>query len=82
MDIGSLNKAADCLSRLVELPQDSPATVQMLSATNLNGLAFHTGSRTAQCNITEDPTLQPQTDSVTPDVTDTPDTMPKPLTAG
>ena len=46
---GACNKAADCLSRLVELPQDRPATVNMLSATNLDGPAFNTRSRTAQC---------------------------------
>ena len=73
------NKAADCLSRLVELPQDRPATVQMLSATNLDGPAFNTRSRTVQCNTTN-PTPQPQSDAVTPDVTDTPSTTPKPLT--
>ena len=77
---GAQNKAADCLSRLVELPQDRPATVQMLSATNLDGPAFNPRSRTAQHNTTEDPTPQPQSDAVTPDVTDTPSTTPKLLT--
>ena len=80
---GTQNKAADCLSRLVELPQDKQATGHMLTATNLDGTAFHTRSRIAQCNITEDLTLQPGVDTVTPDITtvpDTPDTTPKPLT--
>ena len=77
--MGAQNKAADCISRLVELPQDKSATVQMLYATQLDGPSFHTRSRTAQCNIT-DPTLQPQSDVVTPDVTDTPSTTLKPLT--
>ena len=76
---GACKKAADCLSRMVELPQDRPATVQMLSTTNLDGPAFNTRSRTAQCNTTN-PTPQPQSDAVTPDVTDTPSTTPKPLT--
>ena len=55
----------------------------MLYATNHDGPAFHTRSRTAQCNIAEDLTLQPKTDTVTPDinkVTDIPDTMPILLT--
>ena len=78
--MGAQNEAADCLSRLVELPKDKSDTVQMLSATRLDGPAFHTRSRTVQCNITEDPTLQPQSDAVTPHVTDTLCTTPKPLT--
>ena len=53
---GAWHKAANCLSWLVELLQDRPATVQMLSATNLDGPAFNTRSRTAQCTTTEDPT--------------------------
>ena len=52
----------------------------MLSATNLDGPAFNTRSRTVQCTSTEDDTSQPQSDTVTPDVTDTPNTTPKPLT--
>ena len=51
----------------------------MLSATNLDASAFNTRSITAQCNTT-DPTPQPQSDAVTPDVTDTPSTTPKLLT--
>ena len=77
---GAQNKAANCLSQLVELPQDRPATVQMLSATKLDGPAFNTRSRTAQCTTTEDPTTQPQSDSITSDVTGTPTNTPKPLT--
>ena len=42
------NKAADCLSYLVELPQDSPARVNMIHAANLDGPAFNTRSWTAQ----------------------------------
>ena len=66
--LGAQNKVADCLSRLVELPQDRQATVQMLSATNHDAPAFHTRSRTAQCNMTEDLILQPKTNMVTPDI--------------
>ena len=78
--LGAQNKAADCLSRLVELPHDRQATVQMLSTTNNDGPTFHTRSRTAQCNITENLTPQPMTDSVTPDITkitDKPDALQK-----
>ena len=80
---GTQNKAADCLSRLVKLPHDRQATVQMLTATDYDAPAFNTGSRTAQCKITEDLTPQPKADTVTPDnttVRDTPAAMPKPLT--
>ena len=76
------NKAADCLSRLVELPHDSQASVQMLTATNHDGPTFSTRSRAAECNITEDLTSQPKADTVAPDVTivtDMPDVTPKPL---
>ena len=52
----------------------------MLAATNLDGPAFNTRSRTAQCTTTEDPITQAQSDAVTPDVTDTPSTTPKLLT--
>ena len=57
--------------------------VQMLTATNQDGPAFHTRSRTTQCNITEDLTLQPKTDTVTPYITkptNTPDAISKLLT--
>ena len=77
------NKAADCLSRLVKLPHDRQATVQMLTATDHDGQAFNTWSRTTQCNITEDLTPQLKAGTITPDittVTDTPNVMPKPLT--
>ena len=74
---GACNKAADCLSHSVKLPQDRPATVNMLSATNLDGPALNTRSRTAQHTLSED-TIQ-QTDAVEPNVTGTPGTMPKSL---
>ena len=79
---GAQNKAADCPSRLVEPPHHRQATVQMLTATDHDGPAFNTRSRTAQHNITKDLSPQPKADTVTPDittVTDTPDTTPKPL---
>ena len=45
---GACNKAADCLSHLVELHQDEPTTINMLSATHSDGPAFNTRSRMAQ----------------------------------
>ena len=71
------NKAADCLSCLVELPQDRPAPINMLSANNLDGTAFNTRSRTAQHTSPEDTTSQ--SDAVAPNVIDTPSTTPKSL---
>ena len=43
---GAKNKAADCLSWLVELPMTTPATVNMLTVTHTVGLAFNTRSHT------------------------------------
>ena len=51
----------------------------MLSATNLDGPAFNTRSRTTKHSSSEDTT--PQMDAVEPNVTDTPSTTPKSLTA-
>ena len=80
---GAQNKAANCLSRLVDLPQDRQDTIQMLSNTIHDGPTFHTRSRAAQLNIPKNSTLQPRADTVTPDITkitDTPATTPKPIT--
>ena len=80
---GAQNKAADCLSTPVELPHDRQACVQMLTVTYFDGPAFNTSSRTAQCNIIEDLTPQPNADTVIPDITtvkNTPDATQKPLT--
>ena len=76
---GAHNKAADCLSHLVELLQDRPTTINMLSATHSGGPAFNTRSRMAQHSSPEDTT--PQTDAVALDVTDTQSTTPQSLTA-
>ena len=38
---GACNKAADCLSHLMELPQDKPASINMLSVTDTDGPAFN-----------------------------------------
>ena len=80
---GVQNNAADCLSRLVELPHDKQSTAQMLYATKHDGPAFHTRSRTAQSNMTENLTPHPRTDTTTPDITnisDIPDITPELLT--
>ena len=66
---GAYNKAADCLSHPVELPQNRPITTNILSATHSDGPTFSTSSRMAQHSPPEDTT--PQTDPVAPDVTDT-----------
>ena len=45
---GAGNKAANCLSRLVKLPNNSKATVMMLTMTNLDWPAFNTRNQTLQ----------------------------------
>ena len=42
---GVHNKAVDCLSHLVELPQEKPILVNVLSATYSDGPAFNTRSQ-------------------------------------
>ena len=56
---GACNKAADCLSCLVDPPQDKPVVVNMLSATNSDGPAFNTRSQTCQHFSPDTPTSQP-----------------------
>ena len=56
---GAHNKAADCLSCLVELPQDKPVSVNMLSVTNSDGPAFNTRSWTHECLLSDTSTSQP-----------------------
>ena len=41
---GACNKATDCLSCLVELPQDKPVSINVLSVTKTDGPAFNTRS--------------------------------------
>ena len=69
---GVQNKAADCLFRLVELPNDSKATIKMLTATNSNGPTSNTRSKTThQCQTTtntEPSSTQPNKETVTPDL--------------
>ena len=46
---GAKNKAADCLSCLVELPSMPSASISMVSVSNQDGPAFNTRSQTQQC---------------------------------
>ena len=76
---GACNKAADCLSWLVELPQDKSTSVNMLSTTYQDGLTFNTRSQTLQHHSSDGLTSHPQPD-VLPDVTDATGPTPKSLT--
>ena len=62
----------------MELPQTTPATINLLSVTNSDGHALNTRSQTHQCLSTDTTTVQPD---VTPEISKTPDPMPKSLTA-
>ena len=67
---GAMNKAADCLSRLVE---QLPATINMLTVTHTDGPAFNTRSQTKQdCTLI----MSSEPPVITPDVS--PDTSPTP----
>ena len=74
---GAKNKAADCLSHLVELPPTTSAWINMPLVSNTDGPAFNTRSHTQH--------LAPDTStaqlSVTPDVASPPGPTPKSLTA-
>ena len=67
--LGACNKAADCLSHLVELLQNQPTTINMLSATHPEGPAFNTRSRTTQQHLSKGPT--PHTDVTAPVIPET-----------
>ena len=75
---GARNKAADCLSHLVELPSMPSTSINMVSVSNIEGLAFNTRSQTQQCLASVSSRAQ---QDVTPDITLTPDPTPKSLTA-
>ena len=53
------NKAADCLSHLVELPLTTSAPINMLSVSNTDGPASNTRSQTHQHPTPETSTAQP-----------------------
>ena len=71
---GVHNKAADCLSCLVELPQDKPVSINVLSVTDTGGPAFNTRSQTRECLSVNTSTSQPD---VIPDVPEAKDSTPK-----
>ena len=73
---GAKNKAADCLSRLVEQLPATPAMINMLTVTHTDGPTFNARSQTRQ-----DPTLQHNTTqaNATPEVSPNPTTTPKTL---
>ena len=73
---GACNKAADHLSCLVELPQEKPVSVNMLSVTDTDGPALNTRSQTCQHLSTDNSTSQPDT---TPDLSEVRDPMLKTL---
>ena len=62
---GVKNKAADCLSHLVELLPTPSALINMLSVSNTDGPAFNTRSQTQQCLAPDPSTVQP---SITTDI--------------
>ena len=74
---GAKNKAADCLSHLVELPAATPATINMISVSNTDGPAYNTRSKTQQCSVPDTLAMPP---SITLDITSTPEPTPKSLT--
>ena len=75
---GACNKAADCLSCLIELPEDKPVSINMLSLTNTDGPPFNTRSQTHQHLSPDTSTSQPD---ITPDVSKATDPTQKFLTA-
>ena len=74
---GAQSKAADCLSRLVELPNGTNTTVKMLTATYSDGPAFNTRSKTSHQTATNtEPSSTPSNmDTITQDFTPTQSTQ-------
>ena len=75
---GAKNKAADCLSRLVEQLPATPAMINMLTVTHRDGPTFNTRSQTRQDSISQHNTTQANT---TLEVSSDPTPTPKALTA-
>ena len=75
---GAKNKAADCLSCLVELPSIPSASINMVSVSNQDGPAFNTRSQTQQHLASDQSTAQHH---VVPDITPISDPTLKSLTA-
>ena len=78
MVLGPKNKAADCLSWLVEQLPRIPVTVNMLTATHTDGLAFNTRSQTKQTSTATTLTPHP---GISPDISPDNNPMPKSLMA-
>ena len=72
---GACHEAADCHSCLVELPEDKPIPINMLSVTNTDRPAFNTRTYTHQCLSPDTSTSQPD---VTPEVSAATDPKPNP----
>ena len=71
------NKAAYCLSRLVEQLSAPPAMINMLTVTHTDGPTFNTRSQTRQDSTSQYNTTQANT---TPEVSPNPTPTPKTLT--
>ena len=73
---GNKNKAADCLSWLVELPMTTPATVNMLTVTHTDGPAFNTRSHTKKNSPNTTSTPHPDVSpKISPEATPTPNPL-------
>ena len=86
--VNIMKQAANCLSILVTLPNGNKATVKMLIATNLDGPAFNTRSKTSQqhqrTTDTDPSDTPPIKETITldlPTVETSQDITPKPLIA-
>ena len=73
-----MQKAADCLSHLVELPQDKQVPINMLSVTNDDGPVFNTRNQTHQWLSQDTSISQPD---ITPEVSEATDPTQKSPTA-
>ena len=56
---GACNEADDCLSHLVELPQDKPVSINVLSVTDTDGPVFNARSQTCEHLSTDTSNSQP-----------------------
>ena len=76
--LGAKNKAADCLSCLVQLPQTISTPINMLSVCNTDEPTFNTRNQTQQCLASNTTTAQL---NITPEVSPASKPTPKSLTA-
>ena len=70
---GAKNKAADCLSCLVELPQTISPPINVPSVSNTDVPIFNTGNQTQQCPASNTTTAQL---SIAPEVSPAPNLAP------